>query len=284
MWNLKYDVTLSDEIRIQAVSRRRNIQMTRGIVRSICSQSALVAVAAVLICAAVSAFAIVWANVPRLEAFLHWAVQKYDVTLPEITFRNGQASIREKQPYFIDTGSGKEVAVVIDTRGGKESEALEYLGEADSGVVLTRDKLLTKDRGQIRIIPLKDMPDFVFNSRNLQELLDRFLPTVIWYGTIMVIFYSLFVKPLQVLILGLIPYFGARTYSVSLTFGEAMKIASIAMIPPVVIDTLAHFAGIRLPFAFILYFGLYILLLCLSVRDLVRNPRAETDPTAALTP
>jgi len=258
--------------------------MTRGIARSICSQSALVAIAALLICAAVSAFAIVWANAPKVESFLNSTVQKYDVFLPEITFKNGHASIREKQPYFIDTGGGKELVVAIDTREGKENEALDYLSGAESGAVLTRNSLLTKDRGQTRIISLKEMPDFVFNSRNLQELLDLYLPTAIRYGTILVVIYFLFVKPLQVLILGLIPYFGARAYSVPLTFGEAMKIASIAMIPPVLMDILAQSAGIRLPFEFVLYFALYILLLCLAVRDLVRNSGLETDPTVGINP
>lgn len=257
--------------------------MNQGIAKSISSQSAVVAIAAVLICAAVSAFALVWVNAPKLEDFLNSAVQKYDVFLPEITFKDGHASIRENQPYFIDTGSGKDLAVVIDTRGGKETDALDYLKQADTGVVLTREGLVTKDRGTIRIISLKDMPDFVFNSRNLQDLLDRFLPTIIRYGTILVVIYFLFVKPLQVLLLSLIPYFGARAYSVPLTFGQAMRIASIALIPPVLMEALVELTGVSLPAAFIFYFGLYIVLLCLAVRDLVRNPGMEADTAAGLT-
>jgi hypothetical protein len=257
--------------------------MNQGIAKSIASQSAVVAIAAVLICAAVSAFALVSVNAPRLEEFLNSTVQQYDLVLPEITFHDGHASIREKQPYIIDTGGGKDLALVIDTRGGNETDALDHLKEADSGAVLTRDGLVTKDRGNIRIIPLKDMPDFVFNSRNLQELLDRFLPTVIRYGAILVVIYFLFVKPLQVLLLSLIPYFGARAYSVPLTFGQAMKIAGIALIPPVLMEALVEFTGVSLPAAFIFYFGLYIVLLCLAVRDLVRNPGMEADTAAGLT-
>ena len=258
--------------------------MSRGIARSICSQSPIVAIAAVLICAAVSSFAVLWVNVPKLEAFLNSTVRKYDIFIPEITFKDGQASIREKQPYFIDTGGGKDLVIAIDTREGKENEALDYISEAQSGAVLTRNSLLTKDREQIRVIPLKDMPDFAFNSRNLQDLLDQYLPAVIRFGTILVVIYFLLVKPLQVLILGLIPYFGARAYSVTLTFGDAMKIAGIVMIPVVLVDILRQFTGIRLPVAFILYFGLYIGLLSLVARDLVRNPDVETESFAKITP
>ncbi len=258
--------------------------MTRGIARSICSQPAVVAVAAVLICVAVSAFAIVWVNVPKIEAFLNSAVQKYDVLLPEITFKNGQASIREQQPYFVDTRGEKDLALVIDTRAGKEDEGLAYLSEVETGAVLLKDRFVFKDRAQVRIFDLKDMPDFVFNSRNLQELLDRYLPTATRLGAILTLIYFLFVKPLQVLIFGLIPYFGARTYSVSITFGEAMKIASVALIPCVLMDALVEFAGVRLPAAFILYYGLYILLLVLAVRDLVRNPGVESESMKVITP
>jgi hypothetical protein len=258
--------------------------MIRGIARSICTASPLMAIAALLICVVVSSFAIVSASVPRIEGFLNWAAQQYDVHLPEITIKDGHASIKEKQPYQVDTGGEKDVAVLIDTRQLKENEAVDYLGKVDAGAVLTRDSLVTKGGGQIRIIPLKDMPDFTFNSNNLQDLLDQFLPTAVRYGTILVIIYFLVVKPLQVLILGLIPYFGARTYSVSLTYGEALKIASIVMVPPVVLDCLVQFTGIRLPAAFVLYFAVYIVLLCLSVRDLVKNPGPEEAATAGIAP
>ena len=90
--------------------------------------------------------------------------------LVRITVHDGKASIREEQPHFIETGD-KDLAVVIDTRENKQKDALDYLKDVSTGAVLARDSVVTKSQGQIRIIPLKGIPDLVVNSRNLRALL-----------------------------------------------------------------------------------------------------------------
>jgi hypothetical protein len=200
--------------------------------------------------------------------------EQYDTYLPEITMKNGQASIRVEQPFRLDALAKEGVLVAIDTREGKLKEALQYLKDAKAGLVLTRDSLVVKNEKQIRVLPLKDFPDITVNSAEIRALIEKYLPMVVQWVWILVIAYFLFAKPTQLLILGMIPYFGARAYSVDLTYGEALKISSLAMVPPVLVDVLLYLSGMSLAGSFVLYFAVYIGFLILSVWDLVKSSRS----------
>ena len=254
-----------------------------GTARSICKLPAIAVVLILLVCAGLSAWGLyswVW---PKVGTVLEYVVGTYDALLPEITIRDGQASIREQQPHFIDTGD-KDLVAVVDTRENKQKDALDYLKDVSTGAVLTRDSVVTKSQGQIRIIPLKGIPDLVVNSRNLRAFLDEYLPTVTRIFILVVLLYFLIVKPLQALIFALLPHVVARSYSTALTYGEAIKLSAVAMVPPVTLDLFLDLSGIGIPMAFIVYFGLYIGLLILAVRDLVHSGPLPTGPSISINP
>lgn len=236
---------------------------------------ALVAALIVAVCIGVSSWGLMSALVPKAKQVLDGVADQYDTYLPEITIKKGQASVRVEQPFRLDELAKEGVLVAIDTREGKLKDALNYLKDAKTGLVLTRDSFVVKNEGQIRIFPLKDLPDMTINSAEIRALLEKYLPTVVQWVWGLVIAYFLFAKPIQLLVLGMIPYFGARSYSVSLTYGEALKVSSFAMVPPVLLDVLLNLSGASLAGAFILYFAAYIGLLILSVWDLVKSARNE---------
>ena len=117
-----------------------------------------------------------------------------------------------------------------------------------------------------------------------EKLAKEYFPLVVRVGTVVAVVYFLLAKPLQILILALLPFFGARFYSVPLTYGEAFKIATFSMIPPVVLDLIVDYTAMRLATAFGIYFGLYVLLLVLATRDLAATDRTGADPASAITP
>ncbi len=236
-----------------------------------------------LVCAGLSSWGLFSSFWPKVETVLELVADKYDAVLPEITIRGGKASIREEQPHFIDTGY-KELVVVIDARENKQKDALDYLKDVSTGAVLSRDSVVTKSQGQIRIIPLKGIPDMVINSQSLKALLAQYLPMVTRLVVLAVILYFLLVKPLQAIILALLPYFAGRSYSIALTYGEAIKIAAVAMVPPVALDLFLSLSGIKIPMLFTIYFGLYFVLLILAVRDLVRSKPLPMGPSTSINP
>ena len=105
---------------------------------------------------------------------------------------------------------------MIDTREGKMKEALNALNDVKGGAVLTRDSLILKNQRQLRILPLDDFPDMTLNAAELRVLIREYVPMVVTWCWALVITYFLFMKPIQILLLAMIPYFGARSYSVAL--------------------------------------------------------------------
>jgi hypothetical protein len=253
--------------------------MSRLNARWIAGTPAVLSVLVLFACAAMSAVGLLWFTIPKIDSLLNRLVQKYDTILPEITIRNGHASIREKQPFVIDIGE-KDVALVIDTREGKQNEALDHVKDAEVGAVLARDKIVIKNRGEIRIVPLADAPDVVINARNIQSVVDQYRATVLTLGAAVVVLYFFFIKSLQVLLLGFIPYFGARVYAAPLTYGAALKLSTMAMIPPVVFDLFLYSTGVRIPAAYVVYFVLYVGVLVLAVRNLVRQSEPSVNSIA----
>jgi hypothetical protein len=250
-----------------------------GMTRSLIKTSGLIVALILVGCSLLTAWAFISYVKPKVGTIFDQIVSKYDAFLPEIVLRNGHASIRGPQPYFIDTRGEKDLALVIDTREEKQKDGLDYLKDVANGVVLTRDTLITKQEGQIRIIPLKGMPDFELNSRTLQELAARYAPQATGIALGAVIAYYLAVKLFQVLILALVPYLALRSYKVPLRYGEALKVAVFCMIPPVLYDTFLYFLDVRVPWSFVIYFAAFVGLLALAAKDLIKNFRAEEDPS-----
>jgi len=252
--------------------------------RSLAKTSGLIVALILIGCALLSAWAFIAYVKPKVGSVLDQMVNKYDSVLPEITLRNGQASIRGNQPYIVDTMGEKDLAIVIDTREGKQNEARNYLKDVSNGVVLTRDTVITKQDRQIREIPLQGMPDFEINSRNLQELAARYAPQVTALAWGMSVICYFFIKLFQVLILALVPYFAAQSYKVPLRYGEAFKLATFCMVPPVLYDALLYFTDTRIPWSFVIYFAGYVGLLVLAAADLIRNYQPDEGPATSIGP
>jgi hypothetical protein len=219
----------------------------------------------------------------RIESAVEHLVDKYDAYLPEITIKNGLASIKEKQPYFVDTGD-KSIVVVIDTREPKQSDAMDYLKDANAGAVLNKDRITVKSEGKIQVFPIKELPDMTLNAQTLRELAQEYFPLLMRVAAIVVVFYFLFAKLFQILMLALIPYVAARSYNADLSFGGALKLATVAMIPPVALEALLGFTGIRIPGWFFLYFVIYIALLIYLVKDFIRSSPPEISATESIHP
>lgn len=244
---------------------------------------AIVIVLMIGLCIALSAYGVVSWGSPLVRSLANQIVTKYDRYFPEVTFEKGHASITKPQPYFVDFGQGKKSPIVIDTREGSENAALEYLKSAQDGVVLTRNTLVVKNKGQIRIVPLADMPNFVLNSENIRSLVSQYLPRVIAVVAIVVAVYFLFSKVLQVLLFAVIPLIWAQVSKVSLSYGQAMKIAAFCMVPPVILAAL-HLLFHAPAGGILVYFGLYLVLVIVLSAVVTRSLRSEGEPSAAINP
>lgn len=250
--------------------------------RSICRIHWIAVVAVVVAIIAVSTWTLASLVIPRAESILDLVIDKYDAYVPEIAITGGEAFVEVEQPYFIDVGGPQNGVFVIDTGMEEAGAALEYLKDADNGMVLTKNALVIKNNRQYRILPLKDIPDFVVNGSTLRELKGRFFPLAVTIVTVCFALYYVVSKLVQVFLFALIPYLGASSQGA--TYGDGLKIAAFAMIPPVVLALIALFAGLGFWISFLTYFALYLVLLILATVGLARTGKSTFSPTAPINP
>ena len=255
-----------------------------GLTVSIIRTPVLLIVLILAACIGLSAFATTSIVTPVVDTVVDYGIRMYDDIFPEIRIRNGKASITKQQPYLIDQIDEKYFTIIIDTRDGKQGEAENYLKNAEAGLVLTQDAVVTKNNGQVRVIPLKGMPDIVLNSSMLRDIADQYLPFVKPAIAIGATIYFVIVKPIQMLILALIPFLWARSAKTPITYGQAVKLSVFGMVPPVLLEVISAFSGTLIPGWFYIYFVLYAGLMVLAARDLVKSLRASTEPSFEIEP
>jgi hypothetical protein len=247
-----------------------------GMARLMCRVPVILVIVVLVLCAGLSTWGLMAATTKAIKFLVNDAVAKYDVLFPEITIKGGQASIREKQPYYVDIFGGKrknkDLVMVIDTREDKEKDAMDYLKDAQSGAVLTRSTVVFKNQHKTQIVPLKGIGDIVINSGTIKDLSTKYVPMLIEWAAVIILFYFLLAKPAQALLLAMIPYFAARSYGADTTYGQSLKIAILAMPVPVILDLVADLLHVHIPASFVLYFVLYIGVILLVTRDLVAAP------------
>jgi hypothetical protein len=250
-----------------------------GVTISIIRAPVILVILVLVVCIGLSAYITSSMVTPIIDTVVDHGIGMFDDIFPEITIRHGKASITKQQPYLIDKIDEKYFTIIIDTRDGKQGEAMNYLKNVGAGVVLTQDAVVTKNNGQIRIIPLKGMPDIVLNAAMLRDIADKYLPLVKPVIAIAAIIYFAIVKPIQMLILALIPFLWARSTKTAVTYGQAVKLSVFGMAPPVLLAVICAFTGMRIPGWFYIYFVLYVGLMVLAARDVVKSLRASAEPS-----
>jgi hypothetical protein len=250
-----------------------------GVSVSIIRTPVILVVLVLVACIGLSAYVTNSALAPTVDKVVDYGIRKYDEIFPEITIRNGKASITKQQPYLVDKIDEKYFSIIIDTRDGQQAEAMNYLKNVDAGLVLTQDAVVTKNNGQIRIIPLKGMPNIVLNAALLRDIADKYLPLVKPAIAIGATIYFAIVKTIQMLIFALIPFLWARRSRIAVTYGQAVKLSVFGMAAPVLLGAISAYSGIKISGWFYIYFGLYAGLMILAAGDLVKSMRASTEPS-----
>ncbi len=240
-----------------------------GAARSLTKTPMILAIVILLLIAAGSTWGILAYVSPMARAGMDMIIAQYDTYAPEVRIVNGHAETDAEVPYFIDVPDAPGVVMVIDTREGTDQEAMKYLENAEGGFVLTRNRLITKNNTQYRIVPLKDMPDIVINSRSLADLKDRFFPVVLRFSAIGLGVYFIISKLVQALLLALIPYIGGGSENTGVTYGMAFKTTVLAMIPAALVSFIILFSGLGATLMWLGYvvtLGALLIALALSFR------------------
>jgi hypothetical protein len=169
--------------------------------------------------------------------------------VPDITITNGEVSIKEPQPYYIKGPDSNNVVAIIDTTG-----TINSLEKTGAYCLLTKNKLIIKQsKVETREYSLSQVKNFVLTGDHAMKWLHiiKKLAVVVLFP--IVVGGSFIYRIIQALIYGAIGMLFASGCKVKLPYSALVRMAVVAVTPCIIISTVLLSAGVRLPFASLIY-------------------------------
>lgn len=164
--------------------------------------------------------------------------------VPVITFKDGAVLTPENKLYRIDVGTGTAVfSAIIDTTG--QTKSLEGLS---AQILLTRTKLFVrKQSGEIREVDFSKSKaqSFVLDHERIQKLMKLFRLWTVPFLAPFIILLSFLKRLVQGFFVALLGLAIVSILEVELDLGELFSLALVAMTPAMVLQTVAHVAGLQ---------------------------------------
>ncbi len=181
---------------------------------------------------------------------------------PTITIIDGQASIEETQPYYINDPETGQIIGVIDTTG-----SITSLDRTEAVVLLTRTNVMfEKSKVETRTFNLSDVGDFVLDQEMLSGLVNitkSYLSVVIYPFALMG---SYLYRIIQMLIYAAIGLLFASICKTKLEYDQLLRLSVVAVTPCIIISTLLWSISIDLPMEGLMYFLLTMVYLFLGIK------------------
>jgi len=189
-----------------------------------------------------------------LNVALDWAKKN----LPPIEIQNGIVNVNVQQPYKV-TEEG--LALIIDTTG-----QINSLDEYGKGILLTKDKIIYKE---------SEIKTETYKLSNIQSLridenfMNALRKNALWIlSPLMFVFTYVgfcFARFIQILLFSIFSLATSSIVNAKLSYKQLFNIGIYAITPSVILGALLALLGIQLPLFWILYSGLYIIYLIISI-------------------
>ncbi len=239
--------------------------------QSLSSVSSKIVTIVLVICVSSSATVLTLTYGLEFSAFLKKVASKFDVYCPEITILDGKATIKEKQPYFVELPKDLNLTVVIDTREDPKPDPLSYIKENTTGLALLKNSLIVKNRDEMSKIKLENFPDLTINSQTLSEGLTNYQSTILLFLAIAFVVYFGMSKIMQTLIAAMAIYLVTRQLSIPYSFGKGFKLATFVLVPATVVDLILKSFNILTGSQLYIYLACYAGTMFWLVKDLITD-------------
>ncbi len=192
--------------------------------------------------------------------------------IPEITIRNGEVSSPASQPYIKGTN---DFAFILDTTGQTTTISPQYA----AGILLMKNKIVHKQSEiETREYDLSNTPYFVLNK----EVIERIKKIFIWVTIpLMVVFlylYYVVAKLLQALLFSLLTLIINGVAKLKIAYSGLLNIGVFAATLPTILGAIVDITGLRIPFFWVIYLGVYVALLVIMTLCC----KSEDEPQEAL--
>ena len=188
--------------------------------------------------------------------------------VPYIEITNGVVTADVEQPYRKEE---KNFIMVIDTTG----QTLEINSHYDTGILLTRDKLIVKqDEIRTQEIDLSKVNSFRLDKKTLGKWRKFFVGIVTPFMIIMQFVYTFIAKIIQAVVLGLV----VLIFRPQFHYSNILNVCIYALTPPTLLALLVALVTPKALLYFpLIYLGMYIAFLVGGIRQ-VENVEKPFSP------
>lgn len=181
---------------------------------------------------------------------------------PTVTIIDGQASIEEIQPYYINDPETGEIIAIIDTTG-----SINSLEGTRASVLLTKTNVMfKKNERETRSFELDDIESFLLDQEILTTLVDV-TKSYLWIAIYpFALVGSYIYRIIQVLIYAAFGLILASILKTELEYPQLLRLATVAVTPCIIINTFFWLFGISLPLGGFMFFILAMAYLFLGVK------------------
>jgi hypothetical protein len=179
--------------------------------------------------------------------------------VPQINIRNGEVSTNVQTPYFIPmppdaasrTSTAKYLAV-IDLTG--EYRSLE---DVSADMLLTKHSLIVRNRpSEIRTYDLSGVESFSVDSARIRGWLDAFRVFIGPGFYLLVLVFSFLYRSVQVALYAGVGTLFARSLNVALDYSALMRLAAVAVTPPMILNEIVDLTQPHIPMWSLLCLGM----------------------------
>lgn len=190
--------------------------------------------------------------------------------IPAVTIKNGVLSTDVQTPYFIKNPDDGTPLAVIDTTGQYTS-----LDETPATVLVTKNKVIAKNRNETRIYDLSTVESFEIDRARVEGWLGTAKQWLIPVLYPLAVLFAFIFRAVQILIYALIGLAFASMLHTSLNYKTLMRLAAVAITPVLVLDLLLEFLPFKIPLWTILGIGVALGYLFFAVKS---NSETEPEP------
>ncbi len=215
-----------------------------------------------LLLALVGAVYLSFVSIPKVNSFISTfgdrVVDAYPAEL-EVRLKNGLVSTNVVEPYIIPlpkddfnseySKSNYENLIVIDT---KSDLSLDKFNAYNTVVLLTKNAVLTRDKGKITITELKGTSDLTINRDKLVywvgkvtpfvKKLPYIIPVIVFTGLFLYFAFSLF----YLLFVALLVFIIGKIRKLGLSYKKSYQISLHAITLPLILSTVSLFINIKM--------------------------------------
>ncbi len=237
-----------------------------------------------LLLALVGAIYLSFVSIPKVNSFISTfgdrVVEAYPAEL-EVRLKDGLVSTNVVEPYIIPlpkdefnadyNKSNYENLIVIDT---KSDLSLDKFNAYNTVVLLTKNAVLTRDKGKITITELKGTSDLTINRDKLVywvgkvtpfvKKLPYIIPVIVFTGLFLYFAFSLF----YLLFVALLVFIIGKIRKLGLSYKKSYQISLHAITLPLILSMVSWFINIKM----FLFVPTIILLVVVWVNLKAKNP------------